>query len=103
MITEILEMTFAEKLKEVRLREGLTEAKLSKESGIPLATLHSYSVRTKRSKRLPSAAALLAICEAMGVDPREFAGCEDLKIAPGPDEPPPPKRPRGRPRKGTDD
>ncbi|MCC6421443.1 MAG: helix-turn-helix transcriptional regulator [Gemmataceae bacterium] len=89
-------MTFAEKLRELRDDRGLSEAKLAEASGLPVATVHNYSL----GRRKPSFAAVVKLARALGVDCTAFADCDDVQ---GEEEPPPakssakpPPRPRGK-------
>ena len=82
-------MTFAERLKQLRDRAGLSQSGLAAESGMSLGAIHDY----EQGKREPSLRSAVKLAGALGVDCRAFADCEE-----GP--PPKAKRPRGRPRKG---
>jgi transcriptional regulator with XRE-family HTH domain len=83
-------MTFAQKLRQLRDTKGLSEARLSRESGIALGTLHSYGL----GNRKPSLAAAVRIARALGVTCEAFADCEDVAV----EEDSAPGKP-GRPRK----
>jgi transcriptional regulator with XRE-family HTH domain len=67
-------MTFAERLKELRIAAGLSEHKLADVSGIPRGGLHTYAIGT----RTPSFPAVLKICRALGVTCLAFADCDDV-------------------------
>lgn len=74
-------MTFAEKLRELRVTLGrISEAKLAEAAGIPFGTLHSYQL----ADRKPSFAAVIKIAKALGVSCEAFAECSDL-VKDGPD------------------
>lgn len=89
-------MTFSEKLRELKAAAGLSEAKLAELSGVPLGSLHTYILGSRR----PLFGAVVKLAAALGVTCEAFADCEDL------DEPPPktdassPPR-RGRPTKAS--
>jgi transcriptional regulator with XRE-family HTH domain len=109
-------MTFAEKLRELRDRAGLSEAALARKSGVAFGALHFYAL----GKRKPSFAAAVKLAGALGVSCEAFADCDDVRggepeepeppaLAPKRGRPPKPKaeagdvkpkRPRGRPHKG---
>lgn len=86
-------MTFAQKLRQLRDAKGLSEAKLSKGSGVALGALHSYGLGTRK----PSLAAAVKIARALGVTCEAFADCEDIAV----EEDTTPGKP-GRPRKTGD-
>ena len=71
---EVQPMTFAEKLRELRAEASLSEARLSKASGIPLGTIHSYTMGLRK----PSLSAAVKIARALGVTCEAFADCEDI-------------------------
>ena len=83
-------MTFAERLRELRQRAGMTQAELSAACGIPIGTLRDYEQGKRRND--PSLQITVRIATALRTDCRAFADCisED-----GPAQP----SPRGRPRK----
>lgn len=82
-------MSFHEKLRVVRERAGLTQQSLAERTGMPLGTIRNY----EQGRAVPPAAALFAICKAIGVSADEFAGCSFQK----------PRRDNdGPPRKGKD-
>jgi transcriptional regulator with XRE-family HTH domain len=68
-------MTFAEKLRELRDARQLSEAKLARASGLPLATVHNYCL----GRRQPAFAAVVKLAAALGVTCEAFAGCEDVQ------------------------
>ncbi len=84
-------MKFTEKLRELREKAGLSEAKLAQASGLPFGTVHGYGLGARK----PSLAAALRIAKALGVTCDAFADCEDLVGKPEEPE----KKPGGRPRK----
>jgi transcriptional regulator with XRE-family HTH domain len=82
-------MKFAEKLRELRDRAGLSEAKLAEKSGVSFASIHMYGL----GQRSPSFAAVVKIARSLGVTCEAFAGCDDVDGEPEP-------APKRRPRKG---
>jgi transcriptional regulator with XRE-family HTH domain len=91
-------MTFAEKLRELRDKAGLTEVALANKSGVAFGALHYYVL----GRRKPSFAAVVKLAAALGVTCEAFADCDDVRGEEG-GEPesvtPAPKR--GRPPKPT--
>jgi transcriptional regulator with XRE-family HTH domain len=87
-------MTFGEKLRELRDKAGLSEAKLAKASGVSFGAIHNYGLGFRK----PAFSAVVKIAKALGVTCEAFAECEDVAS----DEPaakpkvPAPKKPRGR-------
>lgn len=84
-------MTFAEKMRELRDAEGLSEAKLADRAGLPFGTVHGYGLGTRK----PSFAAVVKIAKALSVDCTAFADCEDVQG----DEDEKPKKPKGKGKK----
>ena len=82
-------MTFAERLRQLRDARGWSEAKLAEASGLPVATVHNYSL----GRRKPSFAAVVKLARALGVTCEAFADCED--IADGEPDPVRPRKPSG--------
>jgi transcriptional regulator with XRE-family HTH domain len=73
-------VTFAEKLRELRVACGLSEAKLAKLSGVAFGSLHTYVLGSRK----PSFAAVVKIAAALGVTCQAFADCDDVKDTPEP-------------------
>lgn len=78
-------MTFAERLKNLRMNAGMTQEALSASSGVPVTTLRGY----EQGKRIPGLGPVVRMAESLGTDCRAFADCEDLggveeQIAPKP-------------------
>jgi transcriptional regulator with XRE-family HTH domain len=67
-------MRFANKLRELRDRAGLSETRLAEASGIPFGTLHNYCLGRRR---LPFAA-VVKLARVLGVTCEAFAECEDI-------------------------
>jgi len=78
-------MTLADKLRELRGKALLARDELAARSGVALHNIRNY----EQGCRQPTWRALLALAEALGVDPYDFVAC-DAKA--------PSRRPRGRPR-----
>ena len=76
-------MTFAEKLREMRDANGLSEAKLAELSGVPFGTIHEYGL----GRRKPSYAAVVKLSRALGANCTAFSECSDVGLS---DEPTPP-------------
>jgi transcriptional regulator with XRE-family HTH domain len=84
LILEGDEMTFAEKLRELRDSKGISEVKLAELSGLPYGTVHTYVM----GRRKPSFTAVLKLAKALGTDCTAFAECDDLKADEPEDEKP---------------
>ncbi len=67
-------MTFAERLRELRDRTGLSEAKLAEAAGLTFGSVHGYGL----GRRKPSFAAVVKIARALGVTCEAFADCSDM-------------------------
>jgi transcriptional regulator with XRE-family HTH domain len=67
-------MTFAERLRELRDKVGLSQAKLAEAAGLTFGTIHGYGL----GRRKPSFANVLRIARALGTTCEAFADCEDL-------------------------
>lgn len=67
-------MTFAQRLRELRDKAGLSEAKLAKASGVSFASVHEYG----SGRRHPSFLAVVKLAKALGVTCEAFADCEDV-------------------------
>jgi transcriptional regulator with XRE-family HTH domain len=65
-------MTFAEKLRELREKKGLTEKALAEAADVTYATIRGYAL----GRRAPSFEVVLQLADALGVDCRAFRGCE---------------------------
>jgi transcriptional regulator with XRE-family HTH domain len=87
-------MTVAEKLRQLRTKAGLSEAKLAELSGVSFGAVHNYGLGI----RAPTFASVVKLSRALGVTCEAFADCDDVG---GPDKAGAPSRkPRGLPRKG---
>lgn len=67
-------MTFAEKLRELRDHQGMSEARLAEVSGVTFGALHKYGLGQRR----PSFAAVVKIARALGVTCEAFSACDDM-------------------------
>jgi transcriptional regulator with XRE-family HTH domain len=67
-------VNFAQRLRELRKKAGLSEAKLADRSGVSFATLHDYGL----ARRKPSFAAVVKLARALGVTCEAFAACDDV-------------------------
>ena len=102
-------MLFAERLRELRAKAGMTQEGLARSCGIPHGTLRNY----EQGIREPSWRILFKLTTALGVDCRSFANSTSAdegmprsraqRGRPRKTEPPRIKssRRRGRPRKAT--
>jgi transcriptional regulator with XRE-family HTH domain len=66
-------MTFADRLKELRKRAGLTQAELASASGVPLYSIRNY----EQGRRAPYWNVVFQLANACGVGVGEFADCVD--------------------------
>lgn len=88
-------MRFAERLKELRERAGMTQAQLAKACEIPLGTLRDYEQGTRRSD--PSLRIAAKLATTLGVSLDLFAECVSVEAEARRSKP---KKPRPRARKG---
>jgi transcriptional regulator with XRE-family HTH domain len=85
-------MTFGKKLKDLRARAGLSQSGLAETAGVPIKTIQAWEI----NRRTPRWIGLLArLARGLGVTMDELAAW-----AADEEERPPPKKSRGRPRKG---
>jgi transcriptional regulator with XRE-family HTH domain len=77
--------TFAERLRELRNKAGLTQEQLADKSGVPLGSIRQY----EQALREPYWSVVFKLAAALGVSTDVFAGCVDGGN-------PAPKKPRGR-------
>jgi transcriptional regulator with XRE-family HTH domain len=68
-------MTFAERLRELRDAQGLSEAKLAAAAGVSFGAVHQYGLGLRK----PSFAAVVKIAKALGVTCEAFAACDDIQ------------------------
>jgi transcriptional regulator with XRE-family HTH domain len=83
---------FAAKLKNRREAAGMTQEQLARRTGLHLGAIF----KLEQGAREPTWSTVQKLAAALGVDCTAFA--ESITL-PSEDEPPAPKRPRGRPRK----
>jgi transcriptional regulator with XRE-family HTH domain len=83
--------TFAERLRELREKAGLTQAQLAENSGLPLGSIRNY----EQGQREPYWTAVFRLAEALGVAADAFARCVDESPLAAK-----PRRARPRARKG---
>lgn len=96
---------FAGRLRELREGAGLTQQQLADAAGLKLAGIRNL----EQGRTYPEWPSVLALCTALGVGCEAFTTEPAEREPPGrgrpakaiaePAEPPPPKKPRGRPRK----
>jgi transcriptional regulator with XRE-family HTH domain len=77
--------TFAEKLKELRKKAGLSQSGLSQKSGLSLGVIHDY----EQAKKIPNLRSAFKLAEALGVSCEAFKDCID---AAPPEAPPATKK-----------
>lgn len=85
-------MTFAEKLKELRLAAGLTEAALAERAGVKFTALREWAA----GRRAASFAAVVKLAKALGTDCSAFADCSDVAGAPPKAAPAKKRTPKGK-------
>jgi transcriptional regulator with XRE-family HTH domain len=65
--------TFAERLRDLRKRAGLTQAQLATASGVPLGSIRNY----EQGQREPYWDVAFRLVGALGVSVESFADCVD--------------------------
>ncbi len=88
-------MNFADKLKELRAKAGLSQSQLASKSGMSLGAVHDY----EQGKREPSLRSAVKLADALGVDCRAFTesvATEDKAPARSRKQAAGGQRPRGR-------
>ena len=68
-------MTFGQMLRQFREARGLSPEALARESGVPVATV----TRFEGGQRAPSLRTTAKLAKGLGVNPMEFADCEDVQ------------------------
>jgi transcriptional regulator with XRE-family HTH domain len=81
-------MTFAEQLRSLREKAGLTQTQLAEKTGLPLGSVRNY----EQGQREPYWDVIFRLAPALGVTCAAFAGCVDAV-------PDPVEKQTGRPRK----
>jgi transcriptional regulator with XRE-family HTH domain len=67
-------MTFAERLKELRTKRGLSQSGLASASGRSLGVIRDY----EQGKRKPTLESAVKLAKALGTTCEAFADCEDV-------------------------
>ena len=67
-------MRFAERLRALREKAGLSEAKLAQASGVSFGAVHNYGLGIRH----PSFSAVVKLARALGTTCQAFADCEDM-------------------------
>jgi transcriptional regulator with XRE-family HTH domain len=67
-------LKYADRLRELRTRAGLTEQELARKALVALRTLRGLEAGRHR----PSWQSVVKLARALGVSPDAFAGCEEL-------------------------
>ena len=67
-------MTFGKRLRQLRDKAGLSEAKLARLSGVSFGALHNYGLGIRK----PSFSAVVKIARGLEVTCEAFADCEDM-------------------------
>jgi transcriptional regulator with XRE-family HTH domain len=70
--------TFAERLRELREKAGLTQAQLAEAADLPLGSIRNY----EQGQREPYWRVVFRLADALGADCRAFAGCTGAAPAP---------------------
>jgi transcriptional regulator with XRE-family HTH domain len=73
-------VTFAETLRELRERAGLTQAALAERSALSIGSVRNY----EQGLREPYWAAVFRLAKALGVSPEEFAPAAEAHNKPAP-------------------
>jgi transcriptional regulator with XRE-family HTH domain len=79
-------MRFAELLRELREKAGLTQQQLADKAGIPVTSLRNH----EQGQRSPSWAAVVKLSKALGVTADTFSACDEVSEP----EKPAPKKPK---------
>ena len=82
-------MRFAELLKELREKAGLTQQQLADRAGLPVTSLRNH----EQGQRSPSWAAVVKLAKALGVTADTFSACDEVS------EPEKPAAPKKKPKK----
>jgi transcriptional regulator with XRE-family HTH domain len=67
-------MTFADRLKQLRTKTGLTERELADKSGVAFEVIHEYGL----GRRAPTFSAVVAIARVLKTDCKAFMRCSDI-------------------------
>jgi transcriptional regulator with XRE-family HTH domain len=80
-------MRFAEVLRELREKAGLTQQQLADRASLPVASLRSH----EQGQRSPSWAAVVKLAKALGVTADTFSECDEVSK---PEKPATKKKPK---------
>ncbi len=67
-------MRFADKLRELRIKAGMSQPELATASGLPLGSIRHY----EQGRREPYWQVVFRLADALGVDCRAFKDCVDI-------------------------
>lgn len=81
--------TFADVLRKLREKAGLTQQELADKAGMPVGSLRNH----EQGQRLPSWAAVVKLARALGVPTDSFADCDEVAAD---EEPATKKKPKGK-------
>ena len=81
-------MPFAELLRELRQKAGLTQQELADRADMPVSSLRGH----EQGQRSPSWSAVVKLAKALGVTADTFSVCDEVNA---PDKPAP-KKPKGK-------
>ncbi len=81
-------MPFAELLRELRLKAGLTQQELADRAGLPVTSLRGH----EQGQRSPSWGAVVKLAKALGVTADTFSVCDEVSEP----EKPAAKKPKGK-------
>ncbi|MBL8798736.1 MAG: helix-turn-helix transcriptional regulator [Planctomycetia bacterium] len=70
-------MTFADKLKALRVEKDLTQEQLAEAAGIPIGTLRDYEQGKRRAD--PALSTAVKLARALGVSVEAFAECVEAE------------------------
>jgi len=82
-------MTFAEKLKKLRVAASLSREQLAEASGLSRGVIRDY----EQGKRKPTLESAIKLAKPLGTTCEAFADCEDVADGPAP-------KARSKPRRG---
>jgi transcriptional regulator with XRE-family HTH domain len=91
-----MSVTFAERLRELRHKAGLTQEALADAAGVPLPSLRGYEQGTRE----PFWHVLLRLARGLGVPAEAFGDCTSKDERPGRGQGATPRRRASRPGKG---
>jgi transcriptional regulator with XRE-family HTH domain len=68
-------MEFKDRLRELRLKAGLTQQELADRAGLPVGSLRGH----EQGQRVPSWPSVVRIAKALGVPTDTFAECDEVR------------------------